>query len=232
MPKFMPDKTPTENLYFGMFNELPECDMEEQDYERLFEILDTLSEREADVIKRRFALKTPHETCAEIGNSFGLSRSRVSQIERKALRKLRHPCRSRHIVNLYRSRADFRSEIAELNERLKEAHNETADVKKELDALTHDYNLLIEKYNLPTGNDAKNGTKPETSNYLELPIEYLDLSVRSYNSLNRAGIKTIHDLTQKMRWEMERIRNLGRKSLEEVEQKLASLGLSFASDEE
>ena len=67
---------------------------------------------------------------------------------------------------------------------------------------------------------------------LEMTIEELDLSVRSYNCLKRAGINTVHDLTEKTQEEMIKVRNLGSKSLEEVLNKIDSLGLSLAPSEE
>jgi DNA-directed RNA polymerase subunit alpha len=66
---------------------------------------------------------------------------------------------------------------------------------------------------------------------LEMTIEELDLSVRSFNCLKRANINTVEDLISKTQDEMIKVRNLGRKSLEEVEHKLAMMGLSLASDE-
>lgn len=65
---------------------------------------------------------------------------------------------------------------------------------------------------------------------LELTIEELDLSVRSFNCLKRAGINTVEDLVNKSEGEMMKVRNLGRKSLEEVIAKLAALGLSFSKE--
>ena len=65
---------------------------------------------------------------------------------------------------------------------------------------------------------------------LERTIEELDLSVRSYNCLKRAGINTVYDLTEKSEAEMMKVRNLGRKSLEEVKIKLADLGLGLKHD--
>lgn len=62
---------------------------------------------------------------------------------------------------------------------------------------------------------------------LEMTIEELDLSVRSYNCLKRAGINTVEELVQRNEEEMMKVRNLGRKSLEEVEQKLALLKLGL-----
>ncbi len=66
---------------------------------------------------------------------------------------------------------------------------------------------------------------------LEMNIEELDLSVRSFNCLKRANINTVEDLISKTQDEMIKVRNLGRKSLEEVEHKLAMMGLSLASDD-
>jgi DNA-directed RNA polymerase subunit alpha len=66
---------------------------------------------------------------------------------------------------------------------------------------------------------------------LEMTIEELDLSVRSYNCLKRAGLNTVQELTQKSEEDMMKVRNLGRKSLEEVQEKLAELGLGLRKDE-
>ncbi len=66
---------------------------------------------------------------------------------------------------------------------------------------------------------------------LEMTIEELDLSVRSFNCLKRAGINTVEDLLVKTEEDMMKVRNLGRKSLEEVIQKLGDMGLSLSSEE-
>ena len=67
---------------------------------------------------------------------------------------------------------------------------------------------------------------------LEMPIEELELSVRSYNCLKRAGIATVEDLANKSQEDMMKVRNLGKKSLDEVTNKLIALGLNFSSDED
>ncbi|SHJ96092.1 DNA-directed RNA polymerase subunit alpha [Geosporobacter subterraneus DSM 17957] len=67
---------------------------------------------------------------------------------------------------------------------------------------------------------------------LEMTIEELELSVRSYNCLKRAGINTVEELTQKSEEDMMKVRNLGKKSLEEVQQKLAELGLGLRPSED
>ena len=67
---------------------------------------------------------------------------------------------------------------------------------------------------------------------LIMPIDDLDLSVRSHNCLKRAGINTVHELVQKTEDEMMKVRNLGRKSLEEVKKKMGELGLSLRESDE
>ena len=67
---------------------------------------------------------------------------------------------------------------------------------------------------------------------LEMSIEDLELSVRSFNCLKRANISTVEDLTNKTEADMMKVRNLGKKSLDEVTNKLHSLGLDFAKDDE
>lgn len=76
----------------------------------------------------------------------------------------------------------------------------------------------------------KNDSRKEK--VLEMIIDDLDLSVRSYNCLKRAGINTVEDLTSKSGEDMMKVRNLGRKSLDEVIAKLSSLGLELRKDDE
>ena len=76
----------------------------------------------------------------------------------------------------------------------------------------------------------KEPERPDT--VMKMTIEELDLSVRSFNSLKRANINTVEDLTNKTEEEMIKVRNLGRKSLEEVMAKLDSLGFTLTKDED
>lgn len=77
----------------------------------------------------------------------------------------------------------------------------------------------------------KEKVETQRDKVLEMTIEELDLSVRSFNCLKRANINTVEDLIGKTQEEMIKVRNLGRKSLEEVENKLAMMGLALASDD-
>ena len=65
-----------------------------------------------------------------------------------------------------------------------------------------------------------------------MTIEELDLSVRSFNCLKRAGINTVDDLINKSEEEMMKVRNLGKESFDEVKEKLQSLGVDLSSEEE
>jgi DNA-directed RNA polymerase subunit alpha len=99
--------------------------------------------------------------------------------------------------------------------------------------LTEHLNLFVDlsdKGNIPdmmVEKDVKDNDK-----VLSMTIEELDLSVRSYNCLKRAGINTVEDLANKTEDEMMKVRNLGRKSLEEVLNKMAELGLSLKPSDE
>jgi DNA-directed RNA polymerase subunit alpha len=93
--------------------------------------------------------------------------------------------------------------------------------------------LFVELVENMAGTDILVTRKEDKQNkVLETSIEDMDLSVRSYNCLKRAGINTVEDLTKKSREDMLKVRNLGLKSLEEVIQKLESYGLGLRKDEE
>ncbi|MGI5971227.1 MAG: DNA-directed RNA polymerase subunit alpha [Oscillospiraceae bacterium] len=107
------------------------------------------------------------------------------------------------------------------------------------DAVSLGAKILSDHFNLFTNLSESVGNKttivekgePQKSKVLELTIEELDLSVRSFNCLKRANINTVEDLISKTEDEMMKVRNLGRKSLEEVIHKLAMMGLSLAKEE-
>ncbi|SMC75919.1 DNA-directed RNA polymerase subunit alpha [Papillibacter cinnamivorans] len=96
-----------------------------------------------------------------------------------------------------------------------------------------DHFILFTDLSDTVGNKSTVVEKAETQRdkVLEMTIEELDLSVRSFNCLKRANINTVEDLISKTEDEMMKVRNLGRKSLEEVINKLAMMGLSLASED-
>ena len=109
------------------------------------------------------------------------------------------------------------------------------------EAISESAKILIDQFSLFLNLDEEKEVKHvvvekdlsgKTEKILEMNIEDLDLSVRSYNCLKRASVNTVGDLTDKTEEEMMKVRNLGRKSLEEVIQKLESLGLSLKAEED
>lgn len=107
------------------------------------------------------------------------------------------------------------------------------------DAVSLGARILLDHFTLFTDLSETMGSKStvvekaeaQRDKVLELTIEELDLTVRSFNCLKRANINTVEDLIGKTEDEMMKVRNLGRKSLEEVINKLQSMGLSLASDD-
>ncbi len=108
------------------------------------------------------------------------------------------------------------------------------------DAVSYGAKILNEHLNLfiDLSDNAKNTEimvekeEGKKEKVLEMSIEELDLSVRSYNCLKRAGINTVEDLANKTEEDMMKVRNLGRKSLEEVLNKMAELGLALRPSDE
>ena len=96
-----------------------------------------------------------------------------------------------------------------------------------------DHFVLFTDLSETVGNSSTVVEKPEAqrNKVLEMTIEELDLSVRSFNCLKRANINTVQDLIEKTEDEMMKVRNLGRKSLEEVMNKLSLMGLSLKSED-
>lgn len=98
--------------------------------------------------------------------------------------------------------------------------NEHLELFIDLTHTVNDIEVMVEK------------EEDEKEKVYQMTIEELDFSVRSYNCLKRAGINYVEELTQKSEPDMMKVRNLGRKSLEEVQQKLEELGLSLRNEEE
>ena len=94
--------------------------------------------------------------------------------------------------------------------------------------LVEHLNMFVELTDMAVNMEVMSEAQRDTSNkVLDMTIEELDLSVRSYNCLKRAGIQTVQDLAAKSEDDMIKVRNLGKKSLKEVKEKLVELGLGF-----
>lgn len=180
-----------------------------------------LNQDEASVIRLRFCAKLTLEDCAKILN---ITRECVRQKEQRALRKLRHPARRDMILAPHKLYEDMTEKKKILQEKNIELNNSIDKTLRQINILTEALKGVGVKINEPEV-DMEGLTLAKNINDLEL-------SVRAYNCLKRAGINTVADLTNKTEKEMLLIRNLGQRSFEEVKQKVLALGLRFMTDEE
>lgn len=167
----------------------------------------TLTEREQGVLMCRFHRNL---TLEQTGKEYGVSRERIRQVEAKAIRKLRHPSKE----NMMKA--------VPLTE-LQAEH-------KEYFKLQQDYEWLKKAFETLTAQKAEPGViipMAEQAAALETPLEELDLSGRSHNCLRRAGKNTLREITEMTHDELMGVRNLGRKSYEEVIAKLKAYGLKM-----
>lgn len=173
-----------------------------------------LSEREQGVLACRFQRKL---TLEQTGKEYGVTRERIRQVEARAIRKLRHPTRANMMKAV---------PLTELQAHVSE-HQRLLD----------DYTWLKKEFEAFTQKKAEPHAIIQTAEHasrLEMPIERLDLSVRSYNCLRRIGMNTVGDVAKMTVNELSSVRNLGRKSMDEVMQKLWEIGVPLkgsATDE-
>lgn len=177
---------------------------------KLLKSLGDLTDREQNVLYMRF---NNNMTLEQVGKQFGVTRDRIRQIEAKALRKLRHP---RHAKHWLMDTMDKAEEAMKERDRLKlenmELNHKLANVYASLG--------LKEK-----AEEAAGKVDPEIVK--DLKVDELELSVRSYNCLKRAGYNRLSDFNGKTMDNFMKIRNLGRKSLEEILTRLRANGYDF-----
>lgn len=168
-----------------------------------------LSQRENDILHQRFKLC---KTYAEIGEIYQITGERVRKIEEKALNRLRSPGCMKYLQN-----GIYKATQIDINNAAEQA------VSAELStAVAYLRELLINKTNFLDERPVIVTAKTE--------IEDLNLSVRCYNSVKRAGINKVGDLEKFTFRELRRIRNLGKHSLDELIEKLAEQGVSFQEE--
>lgn len=178
----------------------------------------TLPTREKAMLCMRYR---DGKTLEEIGKATKLTKERVRQILMEVFRKLRHPSRFNYIFAP-------RKLIDEVNERT-QAYK---DKKLQLNSLiieTIGHIKTLAKALKEVGATVNIDLEPAIG---ERELDSFGLSVRTYNCLKRAGINTIAELASKTPDEMTKVRNLGRKSMQEVQDLLLSLGLTFADEED
>lgn len=185
-------------------------------------ILDNYMEsKDANILRLRFKGKLSLDEVAKIYN---VTRERVRQLEAKALRKMRHPLRARAIFTPYKLSQEIKERTETLNQKNKELADNITKCLDQIDILSK----ALDSVGIKVSTE-----KPNTYvTTLARNINEFEFSVRAYNCMKRAGINTIGDLTEKTEEEMRQVRNLGHRGLEEIKDKLTSLGLRFMTEEE
>ena len=169
----------------------------------------TLTEREGRVLYMRYKR---YMTMAAIGEEHGLRAERIRQIEAKAVRKLRHPSRSRYILMGMESYINHLCNTA-VDERLREYKKEIVALEKKIAELT-DTEYEEEK------NELENA-----------PLAELDLSVRTFNILYRAGYSTVKELLDADAEKIVSLPNLGLKNFSDLIDVLSEKGFGWKSAE-
>jgi len=193
----------------------------EEERKRINELIDTLGEREADVVKQYFGINQERKTLKEIAESYNLSGTRIGQIRKEAIRRLRHSSRFKVFRDII-SPVKFQDEIDDLKKELKKALWKSKELDKYREA------AIILAPLAPQAEKEEEEEKEEEKKEKKIPIEELELSVRTSNGLKGAEIKTLGELCTYTPSRLLRCRNFGRKSLQEVTQVLAEYGLSLA----
>ena len=169
----------------------------------------TLTEREGRVLDMRYKR---YMTMAAIGEEYGLRAERIRQIEAKAVRKLRHPSRSKYILMGMEGYINYLRDTA-VEERLREYKKEIISLEKKIAELT-DTEYEEEK------NELENA-----------PLAELDLSVRTFNILYRAGYSTVKELLDADAEKIVSLPNLGLKNFSDLIDVLSEKGFGWKSAE-
>lgn len=177
---------------------------------RVYTEIAKLDERQQAVLRMRFKELKSLKAC---GEELGITRERVRQIQSKALRLLQHPFRAKFYMAVPRAELieqDFKYRNLALDyEELKIAFERALNTKVDNETITE---------------------MAEQAKVLETPIEHLELSVRSYNCLKRAGKNSLKDLAKMREYDFRKIRNLGGKAFEEIKERLAEYGIEVGVD--
>lgn len=191
-----------------------------ESFDKRFSELNTYTDREMEIFNLRYK---NYYTYEQIGNEIGVSKERVRQILAKAIRKLMRP-------NVFNRLIEHETKLEMLNAQ------ETARIREELKnemSLEVAMDIVAEKF----GFESKEALEECLNNggrfgddRLDMTIEQLDLCVREYNCLRRARINTVGELIALSFEDLMRIRNLGRKSLRGIIEKVHNLGLLFKDD--
>lgn len=182
----------------------------------------SLTEREQRVLSLYYK---DESTLEKVGKSEGVTRERIRQVLAKSLRKLRHPSRLKYIQRGYKIiSGELEQQISDrYSDALK--HYESAYIEKiaELQKKIADADKILDRTNTKEAEDFIDS--------IMIPIEDMDMSTRSYHCLSRAGVKNIGQVCGMTYDELCHVRNLGRKSVDEIISKLNMHGFKLKDGE-
>lgn len=225
---------PEEAVYCTVFHKIV-CDFKLTEYEslkeRIEDVFSKLKEKEKEVLIYRFGFGDKFYSLKEISEKMSMSSGWVKQIERTALRELSRPSIKRKI-DIFWNYNDFFHSVSHTIDFENIIIDEITNYLTSNNSQTVFWDKIIEKNNISlTFENEKNSDAKYGYNKIEKitltptsKIEELDLSVRTFGCLKRAGINIISELTDKSREDMKKIRNLGKKSFDEIMEKMQSLG--------
>lgn len=227
-------------LYISIFGENCSMDIPSLNIKCLENLLDELlselTGREEKVLRLRFGLDDGRpETLLAIGRKFNVSREYIRQFVIKILIKLKHPSKAPKIYkNVYinewtRYDDELYSKYKTYLIELLKADIDVYNSNKNNNTLFID-NILKEKYNIQSDKNTEQ-YEDEVNCILEnISIEELNLSVRAYNCLKRAGIENLHQLASFTEEDFIKVRNLGRNSMKEVKEAISRYGISTSTN--
>ena len=198
-----------ENAYCAIFGCLEYPDIPSDAEETLEYVVKTLTPREADMFMLNFK---DEMTYVEIGEQYGIHKQRVQQIISKAVRKLRHASRS-EIISV--GREVYLKTILAVNEEEKKHYYERIS---ELERLINKQTAEVTD-SIGISSDLDTQARTHLAHILDTSIDGLKLSVRSWNGLSRAGIRTVKDIIEY--GDLYGIWSMGRVSIQEVHNKMA-----------
>lgn len=191
--------------------------------------LEELTERDQNVIESRYGLKEGEmpKTLEKVGKEIGISGSSIAQRQRKVLRELKSPNRTRKIRIALEIEGDeylTDKEKQQIEEIKKNIKLQNGDLSENLGKLKE----IQEQLRTRTIRNNKNEENKEE----RLDVDELELSVRAYNCLKRAGINCLGDLANITEEQFRNTRNLGKSSFEEIFAKMQEFGISFKKEEQ
>lgn len=189
-------------------------------FDKRFNELNVYTDREMMIFNLRYK---NYYTLGRIANEIGISKERVRQILAKAVRKLMKP-------NVFNRLVEHETKLEMLN--AEETSRIREELKKEM-SLEVAMDIVAEKFGFQSKEaleECLNNGSRFGNDKLDMTIDELNLTVRSYNCLKRRQVNTVGELVEYTLEDLMRFRNMGRKSIREVVEKVHNLGLSFKDE--